>query len=121
MKVLSATARRMRSPSTASRQNSDTTSQRTSDVSRRLISTAPMRTPIIDPDPPKMLTPPTTTAPTAESSSPNPATTVMLPKRERNRNAASPERAPEIRNARITVPATSIPANCAASGLDPTA
>ena len=48
---------------------------------------APSMAPTMVPEPPKMLTPPTTTAATTWSSSPRPASTVMLPKRAREHEA----------------------------------
>ena len=85
------------------------------------MSTAPSTAPTRVPDPPSTLTPPTTAAATESSSSPWPATTVMVPNRARKRKPASPERAPQPTKAPSTSRRVGRPDWAAASGLEPTA
>jgi hypothetical protein len=73
------------------------------------------------PSPPLMLTPPTTAAATDCSSTPWPATTVMLPKRARKMKPASPASAPLSTKAVKTMRCAGKPAMRAASGLEPMA
>lgn len=74
-------------PNTASRQNSLTKAHLTRDVSIRSTRIAPIKAPITVPEPPNILTPPTTDAATDFSSNPSPATTVIVPKRAKKHEA----------------------------------
>ena len=73
------------------------------------------------PEPPSVLTPPTTAAAIAASSRPEPAVTLIVPKRPTYRNPASPASAPHATKATICTRRSSRPAWRAASGLEPTA
>ena len=120
-KPSSTTARRMSSPSTASRTNSLIWGTRTMLWSSRPISTAPKKLPTIVPEPPSVLTPPTTAAAIDSSSRPCPAVTVSVPKRASTRNPPSPANAPQAVNAATVVRRTGSPVCSAASGLEPMA
>ena len=103
------------------RQNSLTWGTRTRLWSSTSIRTAPRNAPTSVPEPPRTLTPPTTAAATESSSRPCPATTVMLPKRDRNRNPANPDSAPQATKAPSTSRRVGRPAWAAASGFEPMA
>src|SRR5439155_9214038 len=114
------TASRISRPSSASRQNS-LICRRKRLCSKVPIMMAPSMAPITVPEPPKMLTPPTTTAATTWSSSPRPFSTVMLPKRARVMKPARPASAPGRTKAAKTMRRASRPIRWAASGLEPMA
>ena len=82
---------------------------------------APSIAPVTLPEPPKTLTPPTTTAAMTLSSRPRPASTVMLPKRASVMKPARPASAPDATKATKTIRFIGRPINCAASGFEPTA
>ena len=104
MKMLAvATEARIKSPRRASLQNSLIWSQRIRLFSSRSINTAPKVAPKILPEPPKIFTPPTTTAATDFSSKPIPATTVMFPNLARNKKPVSPANAPQSRKLISTI------------------
>ena len=105
----STTASRMSSPSTASRTNSLICGTRPMLWSSRPISTAPKKLPTIVPEPPSVLTPPTTEAAIDSSSSPWPADTVSVPKRASTRNPPRPASAPHAVKAAIVVRRTGRP------------
>ena len=85
----------------ASRQNSLICSTRTRLWSSTAISTAPRNAPMTVPEPPSVLTPPTTAAAIAASSSPEPAVTLIVPNRPTYRNPARPASAPQATKAAI--------------------
>ena len=76
---------------------------------------------MIVPEPPSVLTPPTTAAAIAASSRPEPAVTLIVPNRPTYRNPASPASAPHATKAAIWMRRVASPAWRAASGLEPSA
>src|SRR5579863_5301325 len=115
-----ATASKIKRPSTASSQNSLMPSRKR-DCSKVPINTAPSIAPATVPEPPKMLTPPTTTAATTLSSRPRPASTVMFPKRASIMKPPRPDSAPQTQKAKKTIAFVGRPMSWAASGLEPIA
>ena len=82
---------------------------------------AAITTPGIEPDPPRMLTPPSTTMVTISSSHPTAIDGRVEPSREVRQTAATPDMSPVIRKRMNFTRATRIPEKSAAVGLLPMA
>ena len=115
-----ATAMRMTTPYRAWSQNCDRRS-RINALEMKPRNRAPSAAPTTVPDPPKILTPPTTTAATTWSVTPVAAVALIVPKRMPHMTPAMPDRSPHTENTTNVTSPVRMPRIPAASGLLPTA
>ena len=84
-------------------------------------NSAPSAAPTSVPEPPSVLTPPTTTAAMIDSTMPVPAVPLIVPKNMTHITPATPASRPQTENAVNSTSRAGIPRMAAASGLLPTA